>query len=142
MTWYNKLLIGAIAGAIFWTGGLLYERANLTAYKGEVKGMAESQGKIVKAIDAKNQGDANVSQTQYLADLQSVHAYYAANPVTRVQYRNGGCAVSSAVTGASGVDAASTSGYVSPYSPADTEAVAVKLDALQKLLISDGVTVK
>lgn len=137
-----KLLLAALMLATAFTGGLLYERAKLSAYKGEVKGVAEQQVREVKAVDGKNEGSANATEQSYVEAITGVDAYYKSHPVVRVQYRDCTSPLPETASDPKGVDATAASGYVSPYSPSDTEQIAVRLDALQRLLVADGVTVQ
>ncbi len=146
--WYYKLAAGAVAGAALWAGGMLYERANLTEYRGEVKGAASAQVAATKAADLKIEGDYHASNEDVTAAVKAVHEYYTNNPnvVERVRVVNGKCTVSKAVSNSSGRhDTAGPSiadGYVSKYNPEACRLAAVRLDNLQRLLITDGVEVR
>ena len=128
--WYYKLLIGAVAGTALWIGGMLYERANLAEFKGEVKGAAQVQGKITQAANAANKGEANVSQTELMSDLQAVHTYYAKYPVIRLRIVHGACTVSGPADNTQGIDGAAPSLYATACSP---ESVSVAGETLKDL---------
>lgn len=136
-----KIIFGALFLGIVFVCGMLTDRNYFNAYKGEVKGAAETQvhDKVVK--DAKNQGDANVSLDQYHKDVQAVNDYYHAHPVVRVRVVNGACTMPETPDNSKVPDGAAAALYASAYDPAEVERVAARLDELQKRLVEAGVTV-
>lgn len=136
-----KIIFGALFLGIVFVCGMLTDRSYFNVYKGEVNGVAEAQGKIAKAADVKNQGDANVSLDQYYKDIQAVNDYYHAHPVVRMRVVNGACTVPEAPDNSKVPDGAASTLYASAYDPAEVERVAARLDELQKRLVEAGVTV-
>jgi len=136
-----KILVALGAAALLFGSGYGLEYKHMVEYKAEQKGIAEAQVTLVKNLNATIDTNAKDSNENIINTAQSIHDYYIAHPIIRLQ--NNGCGpVPQAISSASGVDATSTSEYASPYTPESTEIIANQLDLLQKLLIKDGVEVK
>jgi hypothetical protein len=138
----EKMVIVIVLLVVAFLGGMAVEGEKFSAYKYEQKGIAESQAKFAKDTDAKNKGDANDAQQSYVEAINGVDAWYRDHPVTRLQYIPHTGTVSKADCDTKSTDETAPGQYVSPYSPADTEQIAVRLDQLQKLLIRDGVNLE
>jgi hypothetical protein len=136
-----KLIGGVIFLAAIFISGMLTDRAYFNKYKGEVKGLAEAQGKITKAADIKNKESADVSLEQYHKDTKAINDWYHAHPVVRVQH-DGSCNLPKAPDSPPRPDGTATGQYVTAYDPAEVERVASRLFNLQQRLIAAGVIVQ
>ena len=130
-----KALIGAIGAAVFWIGGMLYERGALMLFKGQEQGAASAQNAGAKGADKQNEGDFHASASEVQNDIQAVHDYYAANPVTRVRIVNGSCVMPKTTDNPKGGDGSSASMYVSACSPEEQGLAAARLYDLQQRLL-------
>ena len=136
-----KIAAYAAGALLLFSAGFGVEYRNMIQYKAEQKGIAEAQTTEVHRLNKLIDSNAKDSNENIINTAQSIHDYYIAHPIIRLQ--NNGCGpVPQAISSASGVDATSTSEYASPYTPESTEIIANQLDLLQKLLIKDGVEVK
>ena len=141
MDFPEKIVIALVALVFSYFAGVYTEHEKFEAYKNIQAGIAEKQAADTKAADLKNKGDADDAQQSYIQAITGVNDWYRDHPVVRVQYAAAsGCIVSQTADNPKGLDATAAIGYVSPYSPADTEAVAVRLYDLQQRLIAAGVT--
>lgn len=134
----TKLLLCAFLLLLGVGIGYSFERSRFDTFKGEIKGEGAAQVTKVKAADQQNKGDANVSVQKYQADIQSVHDYYKLHPVIRFVrvYDNSPCTVPRPPADTESPDAAPAASYASPYSPEDSETVAVRLYDLQTRLLA------
>lgn len=134
------IILGSFLGGAF--GAYTYEHNKLVALKADLKAQVDAQTAKVVALDAKVKENASAADTNLITSIDSIHAYYKSNPVTRVLH-DGNCGpLPSTVGDPSHPYAPAASLYASPYSPEDTELVADQLRELQDLLTKDGVTVK
>ncbi len=131
------LVLGVFAGGVFFEYSHTY-----LPYKAEVQATAQAQANVVKQLNATIDKNAKDANEQILETAKNINTYYAANPVVRVRVTHGVCTVSQTTGDTSSTDEASTTGYVSAYSPKATVEVASQLDQLMKLLRTNGVTVK
>ena len=145
-----KLIIGALIALILVGGGAFggytFEHDKMVKLEADLNAKVAIQTAAVLAVNKTVKDNENEASTNLVTSVNAVHAYYAAHPVRVLSSAN--CSALSSTTGnsqvingASSVPDATTL-YASPYSPPDTEDVAVRLDALQKLLVKDGVTVQ
>jgi hypothetical protein len=138
----NILIAIVVSFAVGTASGFIYEHENFVAYKAQEKGITETQMKVTDDENLKNKGDSNDAKEQYANALAAKDAYYKDHPVIRyvaahaggVSGNNGGGIVPRSADNPQVADDAATGSYVSPYSPSDTETVAITLDALQTRL--------
>jgi len=136
----TKLLLAVFIFVIGLGAGLYVDRQFYAAFKSNVKSEGTAQVVITKFKDQINKEDANVSLEKYQKDILSVHAYYKLHPVIRMSNRCPG-PMPGPPGNTQAADGAAPGLYASPFSPADTEDVAVRLYNLQKRLIVGGVKV-
>jgi len=143
MTLPYKLLAVLFVLLFDFAGGVYYEHEKFAAYKNEQTGIVKAMQIEVKAIDDKNEEDANVAQQNSIQAINGINDWYIAHPVIRVRNNSPNpYALSIPVNHTASVNDTAPDGYAGPYSPRDTEAVAARLDGLQQRLIKGGVTVK
>jgi len=143
MTLPYKLLMILFILLFDFAGGVYYEHEKFAAYKNEQTGIVKAMQIEVKATDDKNKENANVAQQNSTQAINGINAWYNAHPVIRVRNNSPNpYALSIPANHTANVNDTAPDGYVSPYSPRDTEAVAARLDGLQQLLIKGRVTVK
>jgi hypothetical protein len=135
-----------LALALFISGlsiGVYHEHEKLVIYKAEQKGVAEAQKKITDEQNTKNDGDKKDANDKYKKDMDNLSNYYKLHPVIRMSGNAAGCGrVSKTFVNTPSVDDTPADQYVSPYSPLDTETVAVRLNDLQQRLIAGGVSIQ
>lgn len=136
----TKLLLAVFLFVVGLGCGFAIDRQFYGAFKSNVKSAGVAQVAVVKIQNQQNKEAANVSLKKYQQDILAVHNYYKLHPVNRVQYRCPG-PVPGPPGDTTSVDAAAPGLYASPYSPVDTELVAMRLNDLQKRLIAGGVKV-
>lgn len=114
--------------------GAMIDHNYYSFYKGEVKGAAQAQEKNTTAANAANKGEAHVSTTELVEDLQAVHQYYLDHPVERVRIVRGACIMPSAPDNPKGPDESGTGMFVTVCNPEDATRTAVILRDLQDRL--------
>lgn len=141
MTLPAKLLLALALFLIGAYSGYRVEHGHFTDYRELQEAIAQAELKEVVRINELVKERARYAQQDYVNKLQNVIAHYKRDPVMFV--RNGTCAGDAPGTPAhtETVDGTASARYASPYSPLDTEIVAVRLDSLQKLLITNGVMI-
>jgi hypothetical protein len=146
MTLPYKLIIGALlllisfilgAGAAF-----TYEHSKLVSLESDLKTAAAIHDAAVSKLNATIQENANEATQTLTQSNAAIADYYKHHPATRVLYRDGSCQVSQALGNSSSADGAASSVYAAPYSAEQCEVVANRLNVLQHLLTTDGVTVQ
>lgn len=125
------------------TAGVYYEHEKFAAYKNQQQGALQLLTDEVNALNLKNKENANEAEQNTITAVQSIHAWYVAHPVVRVQQcTNSSYTLPVPVTDTGKPDATAAAEYVSPYSPDATEIVAARLNELQTLLRKSGVKIK
>ena len=115
----------------------------LTRFRAEVEAAGRVQQAQSLATDTKHQQEMKNAAESMVQAVGGIDSYYKQHPVVRVRdVCPGGSGMPQTAGGAEGIDAATVSGYVSPYSPQEVEKVAAQLNELQLLLLRDGVTVE
>lgn len=141
----RSAIVFALVFSVAFVFGVLVERGRFLQYKGEVKGAVSVQEQTTKAADKKNEGEAHATEQNYVQAINDLNRYWTTHPVIRVQHDNI-CTLSQTPGNPTTTNGTAPGGnaatYISPYSPQETERVAIQLHMLQQLLIADGVTIK
>jgi len=138
-----KILIVAGLCIAAFTTGYVVENTKFSAYKNQQAGIISVLKNEAKMIEAKDKENANVAKQNANQAVANITDWYNKHPVIRVRViHTSNNTVPAAASYSQIVDATAADQYVSPYSPAECEVVASRLDELQTLLRSDGVTIK
>jgi len=139
-------LYGYIAAAVlivFLGAGWAHEHDKRIVFEAQVEQAGKDAAKHTAEINAKHREELKNAEQNTIIATNSISDWYRAHPVVRVRYTNTGCSTMPGTANNSPIpDDTAPTGYVSPYSPEDTEQVASRLDQLQKLLRADGVRVE
>jgi len=139
-------LYGYIAAAvliIFLGAGWAHEHDKRIVFEAQVEQAGKDAAKHTAEINAKHREEMQNAEQNTIIATNSISDWYRAHPVVRVRYTNTGCStVPGTANNPTIPDDTAPTGYVSPYSPEDTEQVANRLDQLQKLLRADGVRIE
>jgi hypothetical protein len=135
----EKLLIGLLLLLIAFIGGVYIEHEKFMAYVNMQAGIAKAQADSVRKTDERNKEGAKHAQDNFVQAIQGIHDYYQLHPVVRVRNIAGACGVPEAAGRSQSPDGTAPGLFLTPYSPIDSETIAVRLDTLQKLLMADGV---
>ena len=137
----DKLVVVLIAMFGSFIAGIAVDHVAFDKYKGRVEGMASAQVIAANAANKLQEGTANEADDEYRNAIQGIRDYYDGHPVVRM-HNTCTSRVSKTFDNPTRPDDTATGEYASPYRPADTEQVAVQLNALQNLLVRDGVMIK
>jgi len=133
--------IAALVVIIFLAAGWAREHDKRIVFEAQIAQAAQDAERRAAEINAKYQEEMKNAEQNTITAANAIADWYRAHPVVRVQHSSCGQVPGSADS-SQGADGTSPSGYVSPYSPEETEQVANRLDQLQKLLRADGVRVE
>jgi len=139
-------IYGYIAAAvliIFLGAGWAHEHDKRIVFEAQVEQAGKDAAKHTAEINAKHQEEMQNAEQNTIIATNSISDWYRAHPVVRVRYTNTDCSTMPGTANNPPIpDDTAPTGYVSPYSPEDTEQVANRLDQLQKLLLADGVRIE
>ena len=137
-------IYGYIAAAVLIISlgaGWAHEHDKRIVFKAQVEQAGKDAAKHTAEIDAKHLEEMKNAEQNTIIATNSITDWYRAHPTIRVRYAD--CSAVPTTDNDPGLaDDSTASGYVSPYSPEDTEQVASRLDQLQKLLRADGVRIE
>ena len=135
--------IAAIVLIVFLGAGWAHEHDKRITYQAKVEQAGKDAAKHTAEINAKHKEEMKNAEQNTIIATNSISDWYRAHPVVRVRYTNTDCSTVSPTDNNPPIpDDTAPTGYVSPYSPEDTEQVANRLDQLQKLLLADGVRIE
>jgi len=123
--------------------GYAKEHDKFVTFQAQVTQIGKAQQKETAALNLKIKENANAAENNLIFATNGVNNYYRSNPVIRLRNAStcsGG--MSQSISDSTGSDDSTTSGFFSPYSPEQSELIAVRLFELQNLLRSDGVIVE
>ena len=135
--------IAVLIVVVFLGAGWAVEHDKRITYQAKVEQAGADALAQTEKINAKHREEMQNAEQNTIIATNSISDWYRAHPVVRVRYTNTDCSTMPGTANNPPIpDDTAPTGYVSPYSPEDTEQVASRLDQLQKLLRADGVRVE
>ena len=126
---------------VFLGAGWAVEHDKRITYQAKVEQAGADALAQTEKTNAKHRKEMQNAEQNTIIATNSIADWYRAHPAVRVRYAD--CSAVPTTDNDPGLaDDSTASGYVSPYSPEDTEQVASRLDQLQKLLRADGVRIE